>query len=214
MFTDYKNNDYTNLSDTLDAIYTQSAADKLDYNLYINVKQGTVVPGGIQMPADVMTNTEITNALSSGNEATIFNYHNMITGDTNRVSGATQLQATLDLAAEDYCAWTNATVISDYLGYVYQFTSLLPEDKAASTVEIAEAIKSQRTELFAESDHEMAELLESVVFGSLSESDSEVVELHDYRSQLADLENQSDFPESYVWPAEPSWFASDDSSGI
>ena len=44
MFTDYKNNDYTNLSDTLDAIYTQAAADKLDYNLYVNVKQGTVVP--------------------------------------------------------------------------------------------------------------------------------------------------------------------------
>ena len=204
MFTDYKNNDYTNLSDTLDAIYTQAAADKLDYNLYVNVKQGTVVPGGIQMPADVMTNTEITNALSSGNEATIFNYHNMITGDTKRVSGATQLQATLDLAAEDYCAWINATTISDYLGYAYQFTSVLPEDKAASTVEIEEAIKSQRTELLAESDHGMAELLESVVFGSLSESDSDVVEWYDYRTELRDLENQADFPESYVWPAEPS----------
>jgi hypothetical protein len=168
MFTDYKNNDYTNLSDTLDAIYTQAAADKLDYNLYVNIKQGTVVPSGILMPADIMTNAEINDALSSGNEATIFNYHNMITGDTKRVSGATQLQATLDLAAEDYCAWINATTISDYLGYAYQFTSVLPEDKAASETEVANAIKDKRTELLAESDHGMAELLESVVFGSLS----------------------------------------------
>ena len=204
MFTDYKNNDYTNLSDTLDAIYTQVAADKLDYNLYVNVKQGTVVPGGIQMPADVMTNTEITDALSSGNEATIFNYHNMITGDNKRVSGATQLQATLDLAAEDYCAWINANQIADYLGYVYQFTSVLLEDKAASETEVENAIKDKRTELLAESDHGMAELLESVVFGSLSESDSDVVEWYDYRENLRDLENQSDFPQSYVWPAEPS----------
>jgi len=204
MFTDYKNNDYTNLSDTLDAIYTQAAADKLDYNLYVNIKQGTVVPSGILMPADIMTNAEINDALSSGNEATIFNYHNMITGDTKRVSGATQLQATLDLAAEDYCAWINATTISDYLGYAYQFTSVLPEDKAASETEVANAIKSQRTELLAESDHGMAELLESVVFGSLSESDSDVVEWYDYRENLRDLENQSDFPQSYVWPAEPS----------
>ena len=204
MFTDYKNNDYTNLSDTLDAIYTQTAADKLDYNLYVNVKQGTVVPGGILMPADVMTNTEITKALSSGNEATIFNYHNMITGDTKRVSGATQLQATLDLAAEDYCAWINANQIVDYLGYAYQFTSILSEDKAASEAEVADAVKDKRTELLAESDHGMAELLESVVFGSLSESDSDVVEWYDYRENLRDLENQSDFPQSYVWPAEPS----------
>jgi hypothetical protein len=204
MFTDYKNNEYTNLSDTLDAIYTQAAADKLDYNLYVNIKQGTVVPSGILMPADIMTNAEINDALSSGNEATIFNYHNMITGDTKRVSGATQLQATLDLAAEDYCAWINATTISDYLGYAYQFTSVLPEDKAASETEVANAIKDKRTELLAESDHGMAELLESVVFGSLSESDSDVVEWYDYRENLRDLENQSDFPQSYVWPAEPS----------
>jgi hypothetical protein len=204
MFTDYKNNDYTNLSDTLDAIYTQVAADKLDYNLYVNIKQGTVVPSGILMPADIMTNAEINDALSSGNEATIFNYHNMITGDNKRVSGATQLQATLDLAAEDYCAWINATTISDYLGYIYHFTSVLPEDKAASETEVANAIKDKRTELLAESDHGMAELLESVVFGSLSESDSDVVEWYDYRENLRDLENQSDFPQSYVWPAEPS----------
>jgi hypothetical protein len=204
MFTDYKNNDYTNLSDTLDAIYTQVAADKLNYNLYVNIKQGTVVPSGILMPADVMTNAEINDALSSGHEATIFSYHNMITGDNKRVSGATQLQATLDIAAEDYCAWINANQIADYLGYIYHFTSVLPEDKAASETEVADAIKSQRTELLAESDHGMAELLESVVFGSLSESDSDVVEWYDYRENLRDLENQADFPQSYVWPAEPS----------
>ncbi len=204
MFTDYKNNDYTNLSDTLDAIYTQVAADKLDYNLYANIKQGTVVPSGILMPANVMTNTEIANALSSGNEATIFNYHNKITGETKRIAGATQLQATLDSAANDNITWLNATVIVDYLGYVYQFTSVLPGDKAASETEVADAIKDKRTELLAESDHGMAELLESVVFGSLSESDSDVVEWYDYRENLRDLENQSDFPQSYVWPAEPS----------
>lgn len=204
MFTDYKNNDYTNLSDTLDAIYTQVAADKLNYNLYVNIKQGTVVPSGILMPADIMTNAEINDALSSGNEATIFNYHNMITGDTKRVSGATQLQSTLDLAFEDYYPWISSNQISDYLGYAYQFTSILPEDKAASEAEVADAIKDKRTELLAESDHGMAELLESVVFGSLSESDSDVVEWYDYRENLRDLENQSDFPQSYVWPAEPS----------
>ena len=204
MFTDYKNNDYTNLSDTLDAIYTQVAADKLNYNLYVNIKQGTVVPSGILMPADVMTNTQIANALSSGNEATIFNYHNKITGETKRIAGATQLQATLDSAANDNITWLNATVIVDYLGYIYHFTSVLPEDKAASETEVANAIKDKRTELLAESDHGMAELLESVVFGSLSESDSDVVEWYDYRENLRDLENQSDFPQSYVWPAEPS----------
>jgi hypothetical protein len=204
MFTDYKNNDYTNLSDTLDAIYTQVAADKLNYNLYVNIKQGTVVPSGILMPADVMTNTQIANALSSGNEATIFNYHNKITGETKRIAGATQLQATLDSAANDNITWLNATVIVDYLGYIYHFTSVLLEDKAASETEVANAIKDKRTELLAESDHGMAELLESVVFGSLSESDSDVVEWYDYRENLRDLENQSDFPQSYVWPAEPS----------
>jgi hypothetical protein len=204
MFTDYKNNDYTNLSDTLDAIYTQVAADKLNYNLYVNIKQGTVVPSGILMPADVMTNTQIANALSSGNEATIFNYHNKITGETKRIAGATQLQATLDSAANDNITWLKATVIVDYLGYIYQVSSLLPEDKAASETEVANAIKDKRTELLAESDHGMAELLESVVFGSLSESDSDVVEWYDYRENLRDLENQSDFPQSYVWPAEPS----------
>ena len=204
MFTDYKNNDYTNLSDTLDAIYTQVAADKLNYNLYVNIKQGTVVPSGILMPADVMTNTQIANALSSGNEATIFNYHNKITGETKRIAGATQLQATLDSAANDNITWLKATVIVDYLGYIYQVSSLLPEDKSTSEAEVADAIKYKRTELLAESDHGMAELLESVVFGSLSESDSDVVEWYDYRENLRDLENQSDFPQSYIWPAEPS----------
>lgn len=202
MFTDYKNNVYPNLTDAVVGVLGNISIDKNDYALYTNIKKGTPVSNGYEMPADSMTSAEIADAIAGYyDNGCIFSFHNPITGENKRLLDNISLEEEISNAWNNYKAWTNIQTLQDS-EYVYRFSS---DTFAEVYSEIETEIENQVNSVIENPDNEYVELLEDVVFGSLSESDSNVVEWYTYRQQLkAMTESSTDFPETYIWPTKPT----------
>lgn len=204
MFTDFQGTGYTNLTDAIEVAVAAVEAAETTYSLFANVKQGTPVPNGLQMPADFLSDGEIKALIGQttdtpGYYTNVFNFHNPITGANQTVVGNNRLREELVRAWGDYLVWAQPRSLTDYAGYRYTWNN-----NSTAYSEVEAAINAQIQTLITASDSDYVELLESVVFGSLSESDTDLVEWNGYREDLRAVSEQADFPESYVWPAEPS----------
>lgn len=191
MYGDYKGNTYATLQTAVTGTLAEQNTDVLDYASYVNVKRAEMLPNGyIKVPANILTTSEINNAVDSDNA--LFTFNNAITGLNTRASSVADLNNLIDSASTDWKSWAGTKTLFHTDAFNVIFTA---ENDSDGFIEAKDSIIEYANDILQETDSEWQILLGLVDSGDITDSDSVYVRMRDYRQGWENISSHPNFPD-------------------